>query len=185
LSVSKQNNTADVITTKNIGTILVKNNLILSPFQLKGETRFVQETVPCTQPTVNQTTNANKLIFYMTIPKSSNCSAMITDRNAYVTALLYHTNFLIISDFVGIPFVSFINTLHQRPERAKYHSVGQRPTIIDCNNLRPNGATISDQTEVFSFQFSYNPYRKLTTKNFHYCWYYWGVAPSGVYESLS
>jgi hypothetical protein len=25
----------------------------------------------------------------------------------------------------------FINALHQRPERAKYHSVGQRPTIID------------------------------------------------------
>jgi hypothetical protein len=27
----------------------------------------------------------------------------------------------------GLPFVPFINALHQRPERAKYHSVRQRP----------------------------------------------------------
>jgi hypothetical protein len=40
--------------------------------------------------------------------------------------------FLIISFFVGLYVVPFINALSQRPERAKYHSVGQRPTIIDC-----------------------------------------------------
>jgi hypothetical protein len=34
---------------------------------------------------------------------------------------------LIISDFVGVLHCVFYS-LYQRPERAKYHSVGQRPT---------------------------------------------------------
>jgi hypothetical protein len=36
---------------------------------------------------------------------------------------------LIISDFVGLPFVSFINTRHQHPERAKYHNDRATPSL--------------------------------------------------------
>jgi hypothetical protein len=52
--------------------------------------------------------------------------------------------FLMISDFVGGLYCEF----YQCPERAKYPSVGQRPTKIDFNDFAPTGQSYQDQIDL-------------------------------------